>query len=68
MLAPWGNKGGAELVSESEGHGECEGPDSVEVKGNLATCQFSPDMGPPIFGQDGPLAEMAHGKLLLKKW
>jgi len=32
-----------------------------------AICQFSPDMGPPIFGQDGPLAEMAHGKLLLKK-
>lgn len=31
-------------------------------------CQFSPDMGPPIFGQSGPLAEMAHGKLLLRNW
>jgi len=29
--------------------------------------QFSPDMGPPVFGQGGPLAEMAHGRLLLKK-
>jgi hypothetical protein len=29
-------------------------------------CQFSPDMGPSIFGQSGPLAEMTHGKLLLK--
>ena len=30
----------------------------------LTCCQFSPDMGLPIFGQDGPLAEMAHGQLL----
>jgi hypothetical protein len=22
-------------------------------------------MGPPVFGQDGPLAEMAQGRLLL---
>ena len=29
-------------------------------------CQFSPDMGPPIFGQDGPLVRMTlHTKLLL---
>jgi hypothetical protein len=27
------------------------------------SCQPSPDMGPVIFGQDGPLAEMTHGKL-----
>jgi hypothetical protein len=27
----------------------------------LTACQFSPDMGPPVFGQDGPLAEMARG-------
>jgi len=23
---------------------------------SATSCQFSPDMGPPIFGQDGPLA------------
>ena len=27
----------------------------------LTACQFSLDMGPPVFGQDGPLAEMARG-------
>ena len=27
----------------------------------LTACQFSPDVGPPVFGQDGPLAEMARG-------
>ena len=26
-------------------------------------CQFSPDMGPLVFGQDGPLAGMTAGKL-----
>jgi len=40
----------------------------AEACGIMSACQFSPDMGPPIFGQGGPLAEMAHGKLLLKKW
>jgi hypothetical protein len=29
-------------------------------------CQFSPGMGPSIFGQSGPLPEMAQGKFLLK--
>jgi hypothetical protein len=31
-----------------------------------ARCQFSPGMGPPVFGHDGPLVKMTlHTKLLL---
>jgi hypothetical protein len=29
-------------------------------------CQISPDKGPLVFGQDGLLRRMAHGKLLTK--
>jgi hypothetical protein len=39
----------------------------IADRGYLSFCQFSPDMGPPIFGQDGPLAEMALGKFQVKK-
>jgi hypothetical protein len=31
-------------------------------------CQFSPVMGPLVFGQSGPLAEMTLVKLLMKNW
>jgi hypothetical protein len=29
----------------------------------LTFCQFSPDMGPPVFGQSGPLTWVTTGKL-----
>jgi RHS repeat-associated protein len=31
------------------------------------TCQLSPGMGPAIFGQDGPLTDAAHARLLAEK-
>jgi hypothetical protein len=35
-------------------------------RGHFTPCQFPPDMGPSIFGQDGPLVKMPlHTKLLL---
>jgi predicted helicase len=38
----------------------------LDAKLQTAVCQFSPDMGPSIFGQGGPLPKMASGKFLLK--
>jgi hypothetical protein len=33
----------------------------------LFTCQFSPDKGPPIFGQNGPLPNVTLAKLQTNK-
>jgi hypothetical protein len=40
------------------------GPLKDEPCGALVRCQFSPGTGPLVFGQDGPLAEMAQRQLL----
>jgi hypothetical protein len=40
--------------------------DVFEYEVARLTCQFSPDMGPSIFGQNGPLTEMTSGKFLPK--